>query len=100
MDTKFNNQSHTHNLYLWPPQCAIASYSTDPDGSHPVVWWPDATVGYFSGKHVVLWAVAAIILVAGVVYTAILSSWQWLLYYQHKGFSNGLFEIKKTVYVC
>ena len=26
--TKFNNQSHTHNLYLWPPQYAIASYST------------------------------------------------------------------------
>ena len=55
-----------------------------PDGSHPVVWWPDATVGYFSGKHIVLWAVAAIILVAGIFYTAILFSWQWLLYYQHK----------------
>ena len=37
-----------------------------PDGSHPVVWWPDATVGYFSRKHFVLWAVAAIILVAGI----------------------------------
>ena len=28
MVTKFNNQSHTHNLYWWPPQSAIASYST------------------------------------------------------------------------
>jgi hypothetical protein len=28
--TKFNNQSHTHNLYRWPPQHAIASYSTEP----------------------------------------------------------------------
>jgi hypothetical protein len=26
--TKFNNQSHTHNLYRWPPQHAITSYST------------------------------------------------------------------------
>ena len=26
--TKFNNQSHTHNLYRWPLQHAIASYST------------------------------------------------------------------------
>ena len=25
---KFNNQSHTHNLYWWPLQSAIASYST------------------------------------------------------------------------
>ena len=55
-----------------------------PDGSHHVVWWPDATVGYFSGKHVVLWIVAALILVAGIFYTSILFSWQWLLYYQHK----------------
>ena len=55
-----------------------------PDGSHPMVWWPDATVGYFSGKHIVLWVVAAIILLAGLFYTILLFSWQWLLYYQHK----------------
>ena len=55
-----------------------------PDGSHHVVWWPDATVGYFSGKHIVLWAVAAIIFLAGLFYTILLFSWQWLLYYQHK----------------
>ena len=55
-----------------------------PDGSYHAVWWPDATVGYFSGKHVVLWIVAALILVAGIFYTVILFSWQWLLYYQHK----------------
>ena len=55
-----------------------------PDGSHPVVWWPDATVGYFSGKHIILWVVAAIIFLAGLFYTILLFSWQWLLYYQHK----------------
>ena len=55
-----------------------------PDGSHQVVWWTDATVAYFSGKHIVLWIVAAIIFVAGIFYTALLFSWQWLLYYQHK----------------
>ena len=58
------------------------------------MWWPDATVGYFSGKHIVLWAVAAIILIAGIFYTAILFSWQWLLHYQHKtGFLSGLSKI-------
>ena len=28
MVTKFSNQSHTHNLYRWSLQHAIASYST------------------------------------------------------------------------
>ena len=55
-----------------------------PDGSRPVVWWPDATLGYFSGKHTVLWVVAVVILVTGIFYTAVLFSWQWLLYYQQK----------------
>ena len=55
-----------------------------PDSSHRVVWWPDATVGYLSGKHVVLWIVAAIIFLVGLFYTILLLLWQWLLYYQHK----------------
>ena len=55
-----------------------------PDGSHPAVWWPDATVGYFSGKQIFQCAVAAVILVVGIFYTATLFLWQWLLYYQHK----------------
>ena len=55
-----------------------------PDGSHRIVWWPDATVGYFSGKHVVLWVVAVIIFFTGLFYTVLLLLWQWLLYYQHK----------------
>jgi hypothetical protein len=55
-----------------------------PDGSHPMVWWSDATVRYFSGKHIVLWIVAAIIFLAGLFYTFLLLLWQWLLYYQHK----------------
>ena len=62
------------------------SYATlyYPDGSYHVVWWPDPTVGYFSGKHTVLWIVVAIISLAGSFYTILLLLWQWLLYYQHK----------------
>ena len=55
-----------------------------PDGSCHLVWWPDATVGYFSGKHIVLWALAAAIFLAGLFFTIILFSWQWLLYHQKK----------------
>ena len=60
---------------------AILDY---PDKSHHIVWLPDATVKYFSGKHVVLLTTATLILIAGIAYTIILFSWQWLLYHQSK----------------
>ena len=55
-----------------------------PDNSHKIVWLPDATVKYFSGKHVALLITATLILTAGIAYTVILFSWQWLLYRQNK----------------
>ena len=51
-----------------------------PDGSVKLVWLPDATVNYLSGKHVILVLVAVLILLVGLVYTALLFSWQWLLH--------------------
>ena len=60
---------------------AILDY---PDGSHQVVWLPDGTVGYLSGKHILLFFTAVLILIVGVAYTALLFSWQWLILYQHK----------------
>ena len=44
------------------------------------LWLPDATVRYLSGKHIPLFIVAVLILLVGLVYTALLFSWQWLLY--------------------
>ena len=43
-----------------------------PDGTSAKVWLPDATVKYLSGKHVPLFAVAVLILLLGLVYTAVL----------------------------
>ena len=43
------------------------------------VWLPDASVKYFAGKHIILFIVAVVILLVGLVYTAVLFSWQWLL---------------------
>ena len=60
---------------------AILDY---PDDSQDTVWLPDGTVGYLKGKHVALFVAAVLILLAGVVYTTILFSWQWLLHYQDK----------------
>ena len=59
---------------------AILNY---PDGSHKIVWLPDATVDYLKGKHIILFTVAILILVTGIVFTFVLFSWQWLLQYQH-----------------
>ena len=44
------------------------------------LWLPDATVKFLSGKHIPLSIVAVLILLVGLVYTALLFSWQWLLY--------------------
>ena len=59
------------------------SYSTlnYPDGSQQTAWLPDATVPYLSGKHAVLFTAAILILIAGIAYTMLLISWQWLLRY-------------------
>ena len=51
-----------------------------PDGSSEMLWLPDATVKYLSGKHIPLFIAAVFILLVGLVYTALLFSWQWLLY--------------------
>ena len=39
-----------------------------------------ATVRYLSGKHILQFIAAILILLVGLVYTALLFSWQWLLY--------------------
>ena len=65
----------------------ISSYSFTildyPDHSRPIVWLPDATVSYFSGKHIALLIVATFILLLGIAYTLLLFTWQWLLYHQN-----------------
>ena len=53
-----------------------------PDGSQKIVWLSDATVEYFSGKHIVLFVIAMIILFIGTAYTCIIFFWQWLIRYQ------------------
>ena len=59
----------------------VFSYAilTYPDGSHEIVWLPDASVKYLQGKHIPLFLTAAIILTVGLAYTVLLFSWQWLL---------------------
>ena len=60
---------------------AILNY---PNGSHEVVWLPDASIAYIQGKHMILFLIAIFVLLAGGTYTAILFSWQWLLWHQDK----------------
>ena len=51
-----------------------------PNDRNVSLWLPDATLEYFSGKHIPLFLMAVLILLVGMVYTALLFSWQWLLY--------------------
>ena len=53
---------------------------TYPDGSSEMLWLPDVTVKYLSGKHIPLFIAAVLILLVGLIYTVLLFSWQWLLY--------------------
>ena len=55
---------------------AILKY---PDGSKEVVWLSDASVKYLRGKHIPLFLVAMLIVILGVIYTVLLTCWQWLL---------------------
>ena len=50
-----------------------------PDGSRKTVWLPDATVRYFYGKHSALFLLAITILFVGILFTALLFFWQWIL---------------------
>ena len=42
------------------------------------LWLHDATIEYLTGRHVVLFAAAVLILIVGILYTFLLFSWQWL----------------------
>ena len=70
----------------------IASFSfiilRYPDGSKEIVWLPDATVGYFRGRHICLFFIAFFVLLAGIAYTVLLFSWQWLLQCKNKTLSK------------
>ena len=50
-----------------------------PDGSHELIWLPNANVKYLKGKHIALFILGILILFFGVLYTLLLFSWQWLL---------------------
>ena len=50
-----------------------------PDGSQHLLWLPDATVTYLSGKHAVLFITAILVILVGFVYMILLFSWQWIM---------------------
>ena len=55
-----------------------------PDGSKKTLWLPDATIDYFTNKHAVLFFIAILILLAGIIYTLLLFLWQWFLWCPRK----------------
>ena len=49
------------------------------DGYSNALWLPDGTVGYLSGKHIILFAVALMILIVCIAYSFLLLCWQVIL---------------------
>ena len=70
--------SYTKLLHIIISALSSASIKY-PNGSKEIVWLPDATIEYWSGKHIVLFLVAIVLLLVGMFYTALLLFWQWLL---------------------
>ena len=70
-----------------------------PDGSHEVVWLPDATVSYFLGKHSALFIAAVFILTICAAYTILIFSWQWLLHLQNKKYFRWLLRQKLSLFI-
>ena len=71
----FSYANHLHTCF-WSLSAGILEY---PDGSRELVWLPDSTVRYLSGKHIPLFITAIFIVLIGLIYTVLLLSWQWLL---------------------
>jgi predicted outer membrane repeat protein len=68
-----------------------------PDRPREVVWLPDGNIRYLSGRHIFLFLLSVGILLVGIAYTAILFSWQWLLFYSHKKIFKYLFLSNKLI---
>ena len=50
-----------------------------PNDTRQLVWLPDASVSFLSGKHICLFVIALLILLTGLVYTILLVFWQLFL---------------------
>ena len=64
-------------LLAQPFSYAILTY---PDGTTNVLWLPDGTIGYLTGKHIVLFIVAILILAFCIAYSFMLLCWQLILH--------------------
>ena len=51
-----------------------------PNGTVTFNWLPDANVEYGKSKHIALIIAALLILILGLLYTSLITSWQWLLH--------------------
>ena len=75
----------SYTMFLRTIIAALSFAELDyPDGSKRWVWLPDASLEYFGWRHTVLFVVAIIILLMGIVFTSLLFFWQWILHHQNK----------------
>lgn len=83
--------------------CTTLTYS-GLNGEHydmPHVWLADATLQCYGRKHIILLIVTVFIFLAGVTYTILLFSWQWLLYLHNKflGSQMRVWSLKLSLFI-
>ena len=58
----------------------ITSFSfVIPNGTSIIKWFPDASIKFCEGKHIILVCVAILIIFVGLLYTVLIFFWQWIL---------------------
>lgn len=70
-----------------------------PNGTHEVVWRPDASIQYLSGKHIPLFCAAVVVLVCGFGYTVLLFSYQWINQFPDKKLFRWIWNTKLTSFM-
>ena len=70
-----------------------------PNGSHHVVWRPDASIKYLRGWHIPLFFTGVVIIAMVFAYTVLLFSWQWLLQIPNKKVFKWIRNTRLTLFM-
>ena len=70
-----------------------------PNGTHELVWRPDASLPYLRGKHIPLFLVAVVILMLGIIYTLLLLFWQWMNQLPDKKVFKWIWDTRLTSFM-
>ena len=78
---------------------AILHYPTLNGRQQKGFWLLDASIGYLSGRHSLLFVIAIFILLVGVIYTTLLFTWQWFVQFNERKFFKPIRNQKLILFI-